>query len=465
MGIRSFFGLNSQDTDKKEENNKFNEAFFKLIGGMFTAYDDKGETYVDKGYNINPTVFSVISQQAKKTSSVPSYIKKVKDDSSRKQLRRLKKATNYDISPSQSVKQIILERKAYDDKGDKDFPLVRPNPLQTWNEIEELYKTMMKLNGNFYLYMVTRSHPQNMGEPLEVYVLPSQYTQIVLKDNIGLEPNSNPISHYMLTMGDQFVEFPCENVIHVKYPNPNYGNEGEHLYGQAPLRAALKNLQSTEVFLNLNIKTGKSGGAYGLIHGKGTTLNEGQASAVKDKLLEMEASSDNLAKIAAVSHEMGFTRLSLTADEMKPFEYLKYDEKQVCNVLGWKDKLLNNDEGSNFGEYLKTLRKQVITDDIMPDLELLAAALNDRFLPRFKGYEGCELIYDPSELPEMQSDMGELTTWLDRALKSGVITRNEYRTALNYLESDDENMNVITVAEGTMSLNDALENPFNNIDG
>ena len=341
MGIMSFFGRNSQDSDKKEVNNKFNEAFFKFIGGMFTDYDDKGETYLDSGYNINPVIYSVINQQAKKTAAVPCYIKKVKDESSRKQLTKLKHATNYNMSTAQSVKQLLLENKAYD-KGDKDFPLVRPNPLQTWAEVRELYKTMMKTNGNFYLYMVTRSHPQNMGEPLEVYVLPSQYTQIVIKDNVGLEPNSNPINYYLVNLGDQFIQFEYENVIHVKYANPNYGNSGEHLYGQSPLRAALKNMQSMNVFLDLNIKTGKSGGAFGLIHGKGVTLREGQAKAVKDKLLEMDASTENLAKIAAVSQEMGFTRLSLTADEMKPFEYLKYDEKQICNVLGWKDKLLNN---------------------------------------------------------------------------------------------------------------------------
>ncbi len=464
MGIMSFFGRNSQDSDKKEVNNKFNEAFFKFIGGMFTDYDDKGETYLDSGYNINPVIYSVINQQAKKTAAVPCYIKKVKDENSRKQLTKLKHATNYNMSTAQSVKQLLLESKAYD-KGDKDFPLARPNPLQTWAEVRELYKTMMKTNGNFYLYMVTRSHPQNMGEPLEVYVLPSQYTQIVIKDNVGLEPNSNPISYYLVNLGDQFIQFECENVIHIKYANPNYGNSGEHLYGQSPLRAALKNMQSMNVFLDLNIKTGKSGGAFGLIHGKGVTLREGQAKAVKDKLLEMDASTENLAKIAAVSQEMGFTRLSLTADEMKPFEYLKYDEKQICNVLGWKDKLLNNDEGSNFGEYLKTLRKQVITDDIMPDLELLGQALNDQFLPRFSGYEGCELVHDPSELPEMQTDMGELTTWLDRALKSGAITRNEYRIALRYMALEDPNMDIVTVSEGIISLKDALENPFNSIDG
>ena len=44
--------------------NKFNQAFFKLIGGGFTSYDDNQKTYIDKGYNVNPFVYSVVNQIA-----------------------------------------------------------------------------------------------------------------------------------------------------------------------------------------------------------------------------------------------------------------------------------------------------------------------------------------------------------------------------------------------------------------
>ena len=445
---------------KQTTSNKYNDSFFKLLGGAFTAYDTNGDTYIDKGYNINPTVFAVISQQSKKTSSVPSYIKKIDDKRARKKLLQLKSATNYGGTPQQQIKQLILESKAYDDKADKDFPMDRPNPLQTWNEIEELYKTMMKTNGNCYIYMVTKSQEDNMGEPIGFYILPSQYTQIVLKDGVAVTPSNNPISHYVLTQGNQYIEFEQENVIHIKYPNPNFGTNGEHLYGQSPLRAALRNIQSSNEALNLNIKTLKSGGAFGFIHGKQTPLTSEQAKELKSRLVEMDSDPANLAKIAGSSAEIGFTRISLTTDEMKPFEYLKFDEKQICNVLGWKDKLLNNDEGSNFGAYITELRKQVITDDIMPDLNLLSAALNDRFLPRFKGYENCELVYDPSELPEMQTDMVELTKWLNDALDRGVITRDEYRFAINYTRIDTEEMKTFTVANPVISLKDSLDDNF-----
>jgi hypothetical protein len=173
----------------------------------------------------------------------------------------------------------------------------------------------------------------------------------------------------------------------------------------------------------------------------------------------------DLGKIAGSSAEIGFTRLSLSSAELMPFDYFRFDEKQICNVLNWSDKMLNNDEGSNYGAYMDTVRKKMITDDIMPDLNLLAAALNSDFLPLFNGYENCEIIFDPSELPEMQEDVVEMVKWLNDTLDRGVITRNEYRIGINYMQSEDSLMDEYTVQNPVTKLSDSLENPFNSIDG
>ena len=64
--------------EAKEQFNKYNKAFFKWLGSSYTSYDTKGTTYVDKGYNINPVVYSVVSQRANKLASVtfnPALIK------------------------------------------------------------------------------------------------------------------------------------------------------------------------------------------------------------------------------------------------------------------------------------------------------------------------------------------------------------------------------------------------------
>jgi len=52
--------------------------------------------------------------------------------------------------------------------------------------------------------------------------------------------------------------------------------------------------------------------------------------------------------------------------------------------------------------------------------------------------------------------MKELVDWLTIALRDGVITRNEYREALNYEAENLEAFNEYTVQFGMMPLEDAL---------
>ena len=64
--------------------------------------------------------------------------------------------------------------------------------------------------------------------------------------------------------------------------------QGSHLYGVSPIRAGLKNIQSSNSGLDLNIKTLKNGGAFGFIHGKGVPLQPEQAKELKDRMKEMD---------------------------------------------------------------------------------------------------------------------------------------------------------------------------------
>jgi len=440
---------------KTNSTNKFNEAF--LFGGEYTPYDTSAKSYIEQGYNINPLVFSMITQMSNKTASVPFYIKEIEDKNAQRKLTQLMDSTKGNLSMTQRLKFTKLITKAYS-KEDKPFPMERPNVNQTWTEWIALYKTFIKTTGNVYIYCLAPEDGVNKGKPVQVYLLPSHLMQIVVKDNVDFLTSENPVKEYILTEGASYIEFDAEKVIHIKYSNPNYDENGAHLYGMSPLRAALKNIQNSNTGLDLNIKTLKSGGAFGLIHAKSTPLTEDQAKSIKDRLLEMDSSPDRLSKIAGVSAEVGFTRLSLTSDELKPFDYLAFDRQQIADCLIWE--LVDGNRG-DFGGTIEQLRKQRVTDNIQPDLKLLTQALNEQFLPRFKGYENAEIIFDIMELPEMQTDVKELTEWLNTALDRGVINRNEYRNAIHYLEVDEEDMTRFTVTNDIISLEEALDNDFN----
>lgn len=438
--------------------NKYNEAFYKFLGGGSTRYDNSAPIYIKQGYNINPIVFSVVNQMAVKTASIPFFVKKIQDKGARKELQRLMNVTKYNLTPQQYVKKSLLESKAFDDES-IDFPLASPNVLQTWTEFLLLYKILLKLTGNVYIYMQSPLDGRNSGVPAQIYLLPSHQIEIVLKADAQMQGAESPISHYMLIEGTSGIKFKAEQVIHIKYANPNFSQDGEHLYGQAPLRAALKNIESSNESLDLNINTIKSGGAFGFIHGKSVPLTETQATAIKDKLTQMNNSEDALSRIQGASAELGFTKVGLTNEELQTFEMLNFDQKQICNVLMWDDKLLNNDDGAKY-DNINIVRKGVITDNIMPDLKMLADAFNRHLLPKYKGLDNAEVIFDVMDLPEMQQDIKTLVEWLKPSLENGVITRNEYRLAIRYSSSTDSDMDVHTVSTDIMSLKDALDNDF-----
>ena len=399
-------------------------------------------------------MYSIISQQASKTGSIPYYFKKIEDKNEAKSYQREIKSFNPN-SPFSAQRLKRLEKKAFVSGEDfLDMPIPRPNVMQSWCEFYSMYKTFLKLNGNVYIYMLTPEDGANAGEPQAYYLLPSHLIEIVVKNDVDyLMIDESPVDHYVLIEGAQFSKFPAKDVVHIKLPNANFDFNGAHLYGQSPLRAALKNIEASNSAMDQNIKTLKNSGAYGLIHGKTQPLTQGQASELKDRLKEMDDDPSRMSKIAGMSQEIGFTRLSLTADELKPFDYLNYDKKEIAACLNW---VLMDNNTSDFGNTMKEIKKQRLVDDILPDLELFQEAFNDIILPKYKKYNGYMLIFDASTLPEMQMDIEILVRWNSSALLDGVINRNEYRENLGYPVIKSEEFERYTTKMGIVPLEEAF---------
>lgn len=447
--------------------NIYNNAFYGFLGAGFTEYDRNADTYINEGYTYNPDVYSVIQQQSIKHASIPRLVKIVKDKKAKRQLDLLQFQTKGNYTPHQYIKKLKLEKDAYEDEY-LEWPLPKPNPVQTWAEISQLEKTFLKSTGNCFYYAPSPENGMNAGQPALLYVLPAHQMQIVLRQGVGkmdLLSTDSPIAEYMLVEGNQYITFPVEDVFHVKYANPLYDESGSQLYGLSPLRAALRNIQSSNEAISNNIKALKNGGAFGFIHGKSSVLTPGQAKELKERLNEMDSSTERLSKIAGVSAEIGFTRLSLTTNELKPFDYLKNDQKTICNVLGWSDLLLNNDARGDYGGTISQIEKQVIRNNIMPDNDLFNECWQENFIKRFKGYENAvvESYYD--DLPEMQDDMATLMEWVEKAINIGLISRNEAREVIKLSRSEDTNMDIVTVRDDVIPLEEALLDNFNMTQG
>ena len=159
-----------------------------------------------------------------------------------------------------------------------------------------------------------------------------------------------------------------------------------------------------------------------------------------------------LSNIAGASAAIGFTRISLTTDELQPFAYLSNDRRTLCNCLNWPIDLLNEERsGTGFGvDAVIEARKRAVTDNIKPDLDLLASPLSLEFIQKFKGYEKSVIEFDISEMPEMQIDIAKMIDWMVKA----PLTLNEIREAINYEELEDENLDVIYINSNLKRIDD-----------
>lgn len=431
-----------------ELKNPFNQAFFSQVFGNNGAnYEHKNDLFLEKGYKTNPIIFSVINQMCDKTKAVPYYVKVIKDEKSYTKLKNIENATNGNYSIQQLARKSLLETKSFNEK-ELDFPLEEPNPNQSWDELRALAKLFLKVTGNVYFFYVSPENGLNMGVPKLVYILPSHKIQIVLKKNANVLYDENPIDYYQLTEGALTLKFPAENVYHLKTANPFFDMSGSHLYGLSPFHALLKNLESSNDALDNNIKMLKNSGMFGILTGKNTPLTPEQATSARQQIVNMANSKGRMSNIAGGSIPMEFTKLSLDTSELQPLEYLKFDQKQICNVLNWSDALLNNDDGGKYDKQLEE-RKRVLTDNIQPDLLLIDGAFT-WIVQKFKGYEKAIVSSDITEMSEMQGDYEKMVNWLEKA----PITKNEFRTALKYGTLEIDGMDTIWIDAGKKRIDD-----------
>jgi len=453
MGVFDLF--KKRDNALDSFNNKFNKVFFwGSNGGKLTPKEYNVKRYVEYAYNLNPDVYAVVNAICRKFSSIPFEIKEIDSDESYNKIKSLNQSTSFDYNAAQEVKSYRLTKEAFKDKP-QEMPLLKPNEYQSWSDLFSLTEKFLTVTGNAYWY-VMKSEIGAKKEPLKLYCLPSHLMDIVVKDNLSVI-DSNVVDHYVLMEGDIYTEFNADEVIHIKYNTLDYNANGSHLFGESPMRSIYNVIDTSNNAVSLSNDMMRNGGSFGFIHAKDTQtpFTSEQAKGLKERMQKMAVSKENLGRIAGVSSAIGFTRISLTTDELKPFDFLKYTQKQVCNVLGWDDKLLNNDDGAKY-DNLKTAEKRVVMGKIVPDINLIQAAFNEELLPMFKGYESKRISFKVKDLPEMQQDYKSNVEWVEKAIKIGLITRNEGLTILGMPTKENPLMDEITVENELMTLQDAL---------
>lgn len=394
--------------------------------GMGTAFfnESNNNNYIKEGYKKNATVYSIINMIIRNANMIPFKVYDIKDVSKAKDYTAL--TSGMQTKGSLFAAKMLKAQSFTEVPRDSEIMklLARPNPMETWGSFLSNYIGFGKLTGNRYVYGASDSK----GKIKEMYVLPSQHMEIISGGIL------EPIDGYNLTYAkDAKVDFERDEVLHVKDFNPNFDFSGSHLYGQSPLEAAFRILETNNEAVTTNKKQLQSQVSRGLLVAKEMDgISKGQAKAL-DGALKRKMKEAN-GSIAITNQPMEWINFGLSPSDLELIKQNDATTKDLCSIYGVPVVLLNNTESSSYNN-IKEAKSFFFQNAVNPEMVRLRDELNKWLVPAYG--ENLYIDFDFTVIPELQEDVSEMVNQLDKAW---YLKPNEKRKVLYYPEDVEEEL-------------------------
>ena len=427
MGIldrfRGAIRKSSQNT-----NEAFNKLVYRYIGNNLISSTENDDTYINKGYRFNSTVYSIVNLISKTAGNIPFQIYEVKNEN---ELKRYKSITSGTITTTGLVNSNIIQKRALVNVEDTDLHelLNRPNPAQSFNSWIQEVIAFGALTGNRYIYGIAPDTGQNSGKYKELYVLPSQVVEI---HSGGL---MKPVKEYTLEYNGTY-RIPAEFICHIKNFNPYYDGSGSHLYGMSPLKAGLRSMDANNEALTTGVKYLQNQTARGMLISDEGDITESQARQLKDKFRNTYQGSNNAGDLIITPKKLSWVNFGLNASDLSLIEQYNASIKDLCNVYNVPVQLLNNTDSTTYNN-MKEAKKALYQNAIIPELIRIREELNRWLTPQYG--EKLYIDFDFQSIPELQEETEKV---VDQMAKSWWLTPNEKRIAMNYgVDEGNQRMN------------------------
>ena len=391
-----------------------NGVNIQLINGRLIGYEDNLKTYIDRGYNVNDIVYSIINIILDKVRVAPFNVYKIVDEKAYIKMHAMQQKKDWSIKDYSTF--CNLQNKALEivpQAGKWSDLLKYPNSQETFSDFIVSACGYQLLTGNTYTWANVLKGGVNAGVPNELWNLPSQYMNIFGSNTYPTMPIG-----YWLTVLPQ-AKYTVDEVMHLKYWNPNYDINGTQLYGQAPLRAALKRLKKSNSLIDAEASSfqneGIKGIAYmqnqvGQVDGDQTAIEVGKLA---ETMRNQWSGTENRGRIGLSGYTMGWLPIGLSSEEMQMIESGVMDIRMLCNVFGVQSQLLNDPANKTYNNQ-EEAEKALTTRAALPLLTRFRDGLNRKAssvwgLPKWQVID-----FDMTVYTELQADMKEMTEWMDK---------------------------------------------------
>jgi HK97 family phage portal protein len=445
------FGLNisreqKQAASDKATINALQKALYQyqLISGMPLWNPANDETAINRGFLYNHIVYAVIQKIIKKASGVPWQVYEVKNTKKAAKYYEQKKLRNY-------VRAAELKEEAIEPVMVPEIErlMKRPNKDSNWSIFQDTMFGFYLLTGNTYVYILRSTS----GEPLELYVCPSQYTEI-----IGGSV-TEPIGGYRIN-GISGDIIPRENVMHLRTWSPDYSGAGSHLYGISPLKAANRVLQANNDSFTSLVSMFQNQGVRGILSSSGDeAFSFEQGQAIQRRWQELYGKgSENAGKIAVTGAKLNWLQMGLDAIDLSIIDSQKMTLRDICMAFSVPSELFGDKEGATYNN-VKEATKEMINNAVLPLFELTKDTFNTQLISWFNQKSGKKYFidYDVSVFDELTEDISRKIYAIQAA---NFMTLNEKRKMLFLEPLPNVGMDAIFLPSGYMPIEMVAEPPI-----
>jgi len=167
----------------------------------------------------------------------------------------------------------------------------------------------------------------------------------------------------------EVIEIPGEEMIHVRYFNPQYSFVGNELIGLSPLQAGAKVLTRQESETDYSVNAFQNSGIRGIVSNESMNGDDAETAVLgkmKTDWYNETAGTQNAGKIHFAAGKMNYTAIGMSAVDMELLASMKLTFKKACNLFLVSDRLFNNDAtGSEISD--DNTRKDFYINAVLPE--------------------------------------------------------------------------------------------------
>jgi HK97 family phage portal protein len=285
--------------------------------------------------------------------------------------------------------------------------LTKPNPLLNAYDLWELTTTYLEVTGKAYWYL----EPGPFGVPQAIWILPSQNVTPQRRPD-----SPNPVDYFEYRSGKKRQEFPTQDVVFFRYPDPR----DPYLGGLSPLRACYEQVALTSEFAATKSAIYENRGIPSALLSPDEVIGEEERDRLETQW-NQKFRRGGAGKVVVAESNMKLQLLNQSMGDLAALADMRASKEDIANAFHVPIAFFTSQ--TNLAN-LQASQAQHMAQAINPRVQRRDEKLNQSLVPLFDPTGRLFLSSDDPVPVDQQANLMQQ----DLDMKYGILTINEIRS-------------------------------------